>query len=74
MEVIRLTANVASDGHLRIDISTNLAQREVQVVIVIQQQAVEGCERRGAYDFSDLVGRLHWEGDPMATQRSLRDG
>ncbi|MBQ3747837.1 MAG: hypothetical protein IJQ34_03220 [Kiritimatiellae bacterium] len=25
------------------------------------------------YDFSDLVGKLHFEGDPVAFQRSLRD-
>ncbi|MGD1906076.1 MAG: hypothetical protein ACFB0C_08800 [Leptolyngbyaceae cyanobacterium] len=25
------------------------------------------------YDFSDLVGRLTWQGDAVAIQRSLRD-
>jgi hypothetical protein len=73
MEVTRLTANVEFDGRLRIDIPTNLAQGEVQVVIIIQQQAVKAYERRVAYDFSDVVGRLQWKGDPMAMQKNLRD-
>ncbi len=25
------------------------------------------------YDFSDLVGRLKWEGDVLAEQKKLRD-
>jgi hypothetical protein len=28
---------------------------------------------RGPYDFQDLVGGLSWRGDPLATQKSLRD-
>lgn len=71
MEVIRFTTSIDSDGHLRIDIPTTLAQGEVQVVIVMQPLGTEAHDRRGAYDFSDLVGRVQWEGDPIATRRDL---
>lgn len=30
-------------------------------------------ESSSKYDFSDLMGRLSWEGDPVAMQRMLRD-
>ena len=30
-------------------------------------------ENRQKYDFSDLVGKLHWNGDAVKEQRRLRD-
>jgi predicted DNA-binding antitoxin AbrB/MazE fold protein len=38
-----------------------------------QPANVEGTEEVKRYDFSDLVGRLSWVGDPVAEQRRLRD-
>ena len=31
-------------------------------------------DRSKNYDFSDLVGRLEWQGDAVKVQRLLRDG
>ena len=28
--------------------------------------------KRRAYDFSDLAGRLHWQGDALTEQRAIR--
>ena len=30
-------------------------------------------DARGSYDFSDLVGKLNWRGDPLSEQRKIRD-
>ena len=30
-------------------------------------------EKKAAYDFSDLAGKLRWKGDPVKIQRRMRD-
>ncbi|MBQ6331019.1 MAG: hypothetical protein IJI35_18525 [Kiritimatiellae bacterium] len=30
-------------------------------------------EKKPKYDFSDLVGKLHWQGDAVKEQRKMRD-
>lgn len=34
---------------------------------------IDGNGGHKRYDFSDLAGRLKWEGDPVEIQRKLRD-
>ena len=67
--VLRLQGRIDSDGHLRLDVPTDLREGEVEVVVEIQQSngAVTGI------DFSDLAGRLQWRGDAVWQQRELRD-
>lgn len=72
METLRLKSHIDSDGHLRIDVPTNLAGGEVELVLIIQTLA-EDHGRRRHYDFSDLAGRFRWRGNPVETQRQLRD-
>lgn len=72
MDVVKLTTRVDEHGCLNLSIPTQLARTEVNVVIVMNPVAsVEPPQ--GKYDFSDLVGRLTWEGDGIAMQRNLRD-
>lgn len=68
METLKLTTRVDPDGRLRLDVPTTLAAGEVEVVIVLLKTA-----QHGRYDFSDLVGKLGWQGDVLKTQRALRD-
>jgi hypothetical protein len=56
----------------------NLPAREGQRVRVSLEddlQAASGGDgpSRGSYDFSDLIGRLVWRGDPLAEQKRIRD-
>ena len=30
-------------------------------------------QKKQKYDFSDIVGKLHWRGDAIKAQRALRD-
>ncbi|MEG4337381.1 type II toxin-antitoxin system ParD family antitoxin [Microcoleus sp. D3_18_C2] len=47
-----------------------LKEREVLVVL----NPVSSDEKqKHSYDFSDLVGRLTWQGDAVTMQRNLRD-
>lgn len=67
METLKLTTTIDPDGHLRLDVPTNLPAGEVELVIVLSKP------RQVRYDFSDLVGKLAWKGDALAAQRALRD-
>lgn len=47
-----------------------LKEREILVVV----NPVSSDEKQKiSYDFSDLVGRLTWQGDAVKMQRNLRD-
>lgn len=72
MEVLKLTTKIDESGYLRLNIPTQLAAMEVNVVVVVNPVGVNGKQLPG-YDFSALVGRLTWQGDAVATQRALRD-
>lgn len=37
-----------------------------------RQQQLEAGEPKG-YDFSDIAGKLTWQGDAVAVQREIRD-
>jgi hypothetical protein len=67
METLKITTRIDPDGHLRLDVPTSLPAGEVELVIVLN------TPQRVHYDFSDLVGKLTWRGDALATQRNLRD-
>jgi hypothetical protein len=72
MEVLQLTTIVDESGHLRLDIPTRLAPRQVNIVLVLNPLRASQTQITN-YDFSDLIGRLTWQGDAVATQRALRD-
>jgi hypothetical protein len=67
METLKLNTRIDADGHLRLDVPTHLPAGEVELVIVLNRP------RQTRYEFFDLVGKLTWRGDALATQRALRD-
>jgi hypothetical protein len=71
MQVLKLSSRIDQDGHLRLDVPTQLPEGEIELVMVINP--VQEMPEVRKYDFSDLAGRLTWRGDAVATQRSLRD-
>lgn len=72
MEVLKLTTKTDESGYLNLNILTQLTAAEVNVVVVVN--LVSAAEKQKLkYDFSDLVGRLTWEGDAVAMQRTLRN-
>jgi len=68
MQTLKLDAKIDPDGHLRLDVATQLPPGKAEVVIV-----ASGAGNGQRYDFSDLTGRLQWSGDALAEQRRLRD-
>ena len=72
MEVLKLTTKIDESGYLNLNIPTQLAAGEVNIVVVLNPVSSEG-QQKSSYDFSDLVGRLTWQGDALIMQRTLRD-
>ncbi|MCP2728878.1 hypothetical protein [Limnofasciculus baicalensis] len=72
MEVLKLTTTIDESGYLSLNIPTQLAAGLVNIVVVLNPVSSE-VKQHPRYNFSDLVGRLTWQGDAVAIQRSLRD-
>ncbi|GMT50243.1 MAG: hypothetical protein IEMM0008_1782 [bacterium] len=69
MSTLKLLTKIDSDGHLRLDLATQMPAGDVELVITVNPIDKKDTK----YDFSDLSGKLSWIGDPVTTQRSLRD-
>jgi hypothetical protein len=72
MEVLKLQKISDGSGYLNLTVPTHLGAGEVDVVVVLNP-GVASEEEASRYNFSDLMGRLSWQGDPVAVQRKLRD-
>jgi hypothetical protein len=72
MEVLKLKTISDGAGYLNLTVPTHLGAGEVDVVVVLNPGVASEKEAL-RYDFSDLMGRLSWQGDPVAVQRTLRD-
>ncbi|MDP8933550.1 MAG: type II toxin-antitoxin system ParD family antitoxin [Cyanobacteriota bacterium] len=46
--------------------------KEREISVVVNPVSSEG-KQKSSYDFSDLLGRLTWQGDALTMQRNLRD-
>ncbi len=72
MQTLKVEAQVGEDGHLHVDIFTNLPAGNVEAVLVLPQiTEIQGKVTR--YDFSDLAGSLQWQGDALEEQHRLRN-
>ena len=72
MEVLKLTTEIDETGQLNIKLPTNLEAGKVELVVIVNP-VTEKEKQDHNYDFSDLAGKLSWQGDAVATQRKLRD-
>lgn len=72
MEVLKLTTKINDKGKLKIDLSTNLEAGEVDLVVIVNPIA-EKAKEENKYDFSNLKGKLSWQGDAVTVQRQLRN-
>lgn len=72
MEVVKVKKSSGADGVLHLDIPTHYYNCETNVVVIVEKVERKESAQSG-YDFSDLSGKLEWDGDPLKEQRSLRN-
>lgn len=72
MEVLKFTTKIDETGKLKINLPTNLKPGKVDLIVVVNPVS-EKAKQNNTYDFSDLEGKLSWQGDAVATQRKLRN-
>lgn len=70
MHTLKLKSHLDADGHLRLDLPTDLPRGEVELVVVIETTTQRQPKN---YDFRDIAGTLRWQGDATAAQQTLRD-
>lgn len=78
MITINLKQKTKENGHLVIDVPTTLIDKNVEVVLVIQEKEeifpknAEEKKAKKKFDFSHLYGKLEWKGDALAEQKKIR--
>ena len=71
MEVLKLTTEIDDTGQLKIELPTNLKAGKVDLIVIVNP--IPEKDMRNNYNFSNLAGKLSWQGDAVATQRNLRN-
>ncbi len=61
---------VYNHGQITLD-QTLDSDREIPVIVTFLDDGEEESPQK--YQFSDLAGKLEWDGDPVAEQRAIRD-
>ncbi len=69
METLKISTTIKADGHLQIDVPTRLHEGEVDVILIIENRHKTSLQ----YDFSDLAGKLKWNGNALETQTAMRN-
>ncbi len=65
MRITKHTIHTQKDGSIDLNISTHFPDKEVEIVVIINEKP--------SFNFSDLIGKLRWKGDPLKMQKKLRD-
>lgn len=76
MYAIEFEADLNSE-YLRIPEFDKLKNQHVKVIVLAENMETSLTQKTAGlssvYDFSDLVGRLEWQGDALAQQDALRN-
>jgi hypothetical protein len=71
METLTFRSRPCRSGTIKIKIPRNLAKKELDMVVVINEVQQEK-KKPGKYNFTDLSGKLEWKGDAVCEQRRMR--
>ena len=63
---------VYENGEIKLK-ETVTPDRDIPVIVTFLEDIKEIKEPVKKYRFSDLAGRLEWDGDAVAQQRAIRD-
>jgi uncharacterized protein YpuA (DUF1002 family) len=71
MTAIRKIIETSSNS-ITLELPDEYVNKKIEVLILPAEENDKDLSKV-KYDFSDLVGRLKWEGDALAEQKKLRD-
>ena len=75
---LTLKKKTKNDGRLVLVVPTTLIDKNVEVLITIQEQQDKPTKpdsekkKRKKYDFSNLYRKLEWKGDALKEQKKIR--
>jgi hypothetical protein len=72
MEAIRQFLRT-TNGSITIDLPKQYDNQDVEVIILPINQDDILLAKKEDYDFSDIMGKLQWNGDGLAEQQKLRN-
>lgn len=76
MITINLKEKTNTKGNLLINVPTRLIDKEVEIVLVIQETKEpiqeEKIIKKRKIDFSHLYGKLEWKGNALEEQKKIR--
>ena len=70
MKSLKTTGKIDDKGILHVDVKTDLPNGDINLTITIEDKT---NNPEAKYDFSDLKGKLIWEGDVLETQKKIRE-
>ena len=70
MEAIRKIIEHSS-GSLTIEVPKEYDNRKLEVIVMPIDE--DNKETKKKYDFSDITGKLQWQGNALGNQKKLRD-
>jgi hypothetical protein len=75
MKAVKIHAKTDESGIAKIKVATDMKNSDVNLIVVVENaydEEVTG-NRKNRYDFSDLLGKIKWDMDPVEYQRRLRE-
>lgn len=69
MEIMKCKGMVDASGQLNVKVQSPFQPGEIELVVIAQPGHLN---EKYTYDFSDLVGKLSWNGDALSVQKQLR--
>lgn len=67
MKTFKLETQTDANGNLLLDLKTDFKSKKMEVLIVVQE-----TDKTSKYNFTNLIGKLEWDGDPLAEQKKIR--
>ncbi len=67
MKTFKLETQTDANGNLFLDLKTDFKSKKMEVLIVVQE-----TEKTSKYNFTNIIGKLEWNGDPLAEQKKIR--
>lgn len=75
MKAVKILTKTDESGMAEIRVATDIKNSDVSLIVVVENTHDENKPgaRINRYDFSDLLGKVKWDGDPVEYQRRLRE-